>query len=699
MAPEQIEGRDVDARSDIFAFGAVLYEMIAGKRAFEAETEASLIAAIRSGEPPPLSTVQPITPPALDRVVAACLAKDPDDRWQTARDLLRELTWIVDSGSGTHFVGPNGRRHKVRGVGWSVVVGALLLVAAFAVVAQYGRRTVSEAFSTSFEISTPTTNEPLSFALSPDGRQLAFVAMTDGVSKVWLRPLEQVRAQALAGTEGASYPFWSPDGRALGFFADGKLKRVDVAGNTLRVLAGAPNGRGGSWNREDVIVFAPTTAGVLMRVPATGGTAVGVTRLAPGQNSHRWPQFLPDGRRFLFVAAQGQQAAQGVFVGALDGGEPTRVLADETPATYAPPGRLLVVRAGGLIALRFDPVRAVVSGQAIQVAQAVGSDTSMVRGAFAVSETGVLALRTSIAERRQFVWVDRAGTTLGTVGPADDSAFAGPALARDGHRLALFRTLDGNTDVWLMQVFGGVLSRFTFDAKLDFFPVWTPDGRRIIFASNRNTTYDLYEKPASREGEEQPLLVSTAPKLPMDCSSDGRFLLYATQVPMTGVDLWALPLAGERKPFPVVQTPFDEMAGQFSPDGRWVAYQSNESGRMEIHVRPFPGPGGESQVSSMGGTQPRWRRDGRELFYVAADGNMMAVGIDLRPNGQSLNTQAPVPLFQTHLASGANVLPAIGWRPQYDVGPDGRFLVNMAVEGATAPPINVVLNWDAPLYK
>jgi Tol biopolymer transport system component len=437
-----------------------------------------------------------------------------------------------------------------------------------------------------------------------------------------------------------------------------------------------------------------------MRVPATGGAPVAVTRLVAGEGSHRWPQFLPDGRRFLFFMGFGTSATRGVYVGSLEEGEPTRVLEAETAAAYAPPGSLLLVRQGVLVALGFDQTRGVISGEPIAVAQAVGSDSGVARGTFAVSETGVLAHRAGGAERRQLVWVDRAGTVRGTVGPPDENALGNPELAPDGRRVAVQRSVQGS-DVWLIELGRGVPSRFTFDASSDGEPLWSPDGRRVVFRSARSGVMDLFEKPASGAADEQPLLVTAEPKTPLAWSPDGRVLLYVTQDPKTGADLWALPVGeskGDRKPFPVVQTAFDEAAGQFSPDGRWLAYQSNESGPVEVYVRSFPGPGGKWQVSMAGGNQPRWRPDGKELFYVAPDGRLMAVPIGVGTDKQTLETSPPVPLFATRLASGSGITGVVT-KPQYAVARDGRFLMNVAVEGATASPITVVLNWDAELKK
>jgi dipeptidyl aminopeptidase/acylaminoacyl peptidase len=352
-----------------------------------------------------------------------------------------------------------------------------------------------------------------------------------------------------------------------------------------------------------------------------------------------------------------------------------------------------------LVAQRFDPAREVVSDEPIPVAQAVGLDDGVFRGAFAVSATGVLAHRAGRGERRQLAWVDRAGVARGTVGPPDEDGLSSPELAPDGRRVAVHRTVQGNTDVWLIDTGHDVPSRLTFDASIEASPLWSPNGRRVVFASLRNGAFDLFEKAASGAGDEQPLLVTREPKTPMAWSSNGRFLLYGIQHPKTGADLWALPLAGDGKPFPVLQTPVDEMAGQFSPDGGWVAYESNESRLVQIYVRPFPGPGSPRQLSTAGGSQPRWRPDGKELFYIAPDARLMAAPIAIGADRQTLDVGAPVPLFRTRLASGANIPVGSQSKPQYAVASDGRFLMNMAVEGATAPPITVVLNWGAALKK
>lgn len=449
-----------------------------------------------------------------------------------------------------------------------------------------------------------------------------------------------------------------------------------------------------------MILFSPTANSGLVRIQDTGGApAAAVTALKVGENSHRWPQFLPDGHHFLFRMAIGRTETRGTYIGSLDGGTPTRVLQDETAAVFAPPDLLLVLRQGVLMALRFDPARAVVSGDPVAIAQNVGAATTIERAAFTVSATGVLAHRPGGDQRRQLVWMDRVGRTVGTVGGPDDAALANPALAADGQRVGVTRSVQGNADVWLLDV-RGVLSRFTFDSSLDSTPVWSGDGRRLVFRSNRTGAYDLFEKAANGAADEQPLLVTPENKAPQDFSPDGRTLLYTVLTQKTGTDLWALPLDGDKKPFPVLQSAFDEMDAQFSPDGHWIAYESNQSGRSEIFVRPFPQSRGQWQVSTAGGTQPRWRADGRELYYVARDGHLMATPIAPSADGQALTPGATLSLFAMRLASGTNVtVGAYSGRPQYAVARDGRFLVNLAVDAEATPPIAIVLNWDAPFRK
>jgi WD40 repeat protein len=468
----------------------------------------------------------------------------------------------------------------------------------------------------------------------------------------------------------------------------------------VQVLADAPAPRGGTWNPDGVIVFAPTGVEPLMRVAALGGAVTPVTRLATGQASHRWPQFLPDGRRFLFLAALGDPRTRGAYVGSLDGGEPTRVMPAETAAAYAPPNYLLLVSQGVLAAYPFDAARAAVAGEPMPIERGVGTDDGLFHSAFSVSESGVLAYRTGAAARRQLAWIDRSGKTIDAIGQPDENTPAALALAPDGQRIAVARLVEGNFDVWLKEAGGNAESRLTFDPAIDNSPLWSPDGSQIVFRSSRKGVHDLFMKPTNGRTDEQALLVTDQGKMPLDWSLDGRYLLYSTQDPKTASDLWVLPMMDERKPFPVLGSNSDDIEGQFSPDGRWLAYASDESGRYEIYIRTFPEGSGKWQVSVTGGRQPRWQQDGHELFYVASDARLMAVPIRLAPDTHALEAGAPVALFPTRLAAGSGIA-TTGFqaRAQYAVARDGRFLMNIAVDEAITSPITIVQNWTAGLKK
>ncbi len=698
MAPEQLEGREADVRADIFAFGAVAYEMLTGKNAFEGKSPASLIAAILEREPPPLSQLVTAAPPLLDHIVKKCLAKDPDARWQSARDLHDGLQWVADEATRaarSTGVAPLIARRTRERIAWGLAAIGLVAAFAFAIPRMLASRRAVEPLVTRLDVVTPPTADPFGFALSPDGRQLVFIANGENGSQLWLRRFDQGAAQPLAGTDGGTYPFWSPDNRLIGFFADAKLKRLDLGGGSPQVLAAAPFGRGGTWNREGIIVFAPSNNSTLMRVPAAGGSIVPVTAFG------LWPQFLPDGRRFIFFGVGGTPPAPGVFLGTSDGGQPTAVSAAETAAVFSPPDQLLLLRQGVLFAQRFSPVSGFISGDPVPVAQSVGATTAgaAFHGAFSSSETGVLAYRSGAAARRQLVWVDRTGKELDVLWPSDAGGIAGPMLTRDGRRVAVTRIVQGNSDVWMMDVGRRIMTRFTVNPADGVAPVWSPDGSRVMFRASRNGKFDLFEKPANGGGDEQPLLVTAQDKQSLDWSSDGRFILYAAQDPQTGSDLWALPLDADRKPIPVAHSGFEESQGQFSPDGRWVAYVSNETGRYEIYVREFPDAGGKWQVSAAGGIYPRWRLDGNELFYIGLDNRMMAVQVELTPATRTVSLRTPIALFATHLVAAGNLgVAGYAARSQYAVAADGRFLMNVAADEVT-PPITIVQNWTTALKR
>jgi Tol biopolymer transport system component len=681
MAPEQLEGQEADARSDMFAFGAVVYEMATGKKAFEGKSQASLIAAILEHDPPPIAATQPLTPPSLDRIVKKCLAKDPDRRWQTARDLGDELTWVADAASHTGGPAPVVVRRATRRerIAWSAA--AVLAVAALAL----GRVTYvtrdafpPEAPETRLQVVTPGGGLT-QFATSPDGRALVYVATVEGRTQLWLRPLDAEAAQPLAGTEGASVPFWSPDSRSIAFFNAGQLKRFDSVNGLVQKVTAVTAGMGGSWSSQGGILFSPAQTMALYRVPAEGGTAVEATHLdPPRQTGHRFPSFLPDGRHFFFYSV-GAPGTKGLYVGSIDSTQTRRLLDADSRATFSPPDWILFARQGALFAQRLDLSAVTLLGGAQAVAAHVAVDP-VTGGSVALSAslTGPVAYRAS-AEQRQFVWLDRSGRQIGTIGGADAAQPVSIRLSPDGRTVALARTVSGNMDVWLLDTARGVRTRFSTDAAMEDDPVWSPDGRRVVFESYRQGVVDLFEKAVAGDAAETLLLASTENKNPADWSPDGRFILYEVQSAKTARDLWALPLDGDRRPVSVAQTPAAESQGRFSPDGRWIAYQSNESGQYEIYVQRFPNPGdGKLQVSTSGGTTPRWRRDGRELFY-RANGRLMAVPITLSSPRVEVGTA--VVLFSD--PRGAS---------QYDVTADGqRFLFDTVVTEAS--PITILMNW------
>ena len=690
MAPEQLEGQDADTRTDIFAFGAVVYEMVTGKKAFEGKSQASLIAAILEREPLPISKIQPLVPPALDRVVTRSLSKAPDSRWQSAADLEDELRWIA--GGGGMAVGrPESRGRSGQLARALLGMSGLTIVALSVPAVKHLREQPASSPEVRLELTTPATREPLHFAISPDGEHLVFVASGEGPQRLWHRPLAAVTARPLDGTEGAEYPFWSPDSRAVGFFASGQLKRIDLAGGPPQVVGAAPNGRGGTWNRDGTILFAPTNASALFVVPASGGKPQTVTTLdPPRQGSHRWPQFLPDGRRFLFFA-QGNLEGQGIYLGSLDDTGATRLTPAEAAGAYAEPGVLVFVQQNALVVRHLDVAGRTLSGDLVTVADRVSFDAGFNLAGFSVSAVGRLAYLGSASERRQLTWFDRAGKTLGVAGEADPNDLTQPALSPDDRRIAVLRTIQGNQDLWMIDSLRGGATRMTFDPAIEMSPVWSPEGARIAFSSSRAGNFDVFLRHSNSAGTEESILASPLSKMAVDWSQDGRFLLYQYGDPKTGWDLAALPMIGERKPIVVVSAPFEERGGQFSPDGRWVAYQSNESGRFEIYVQPFPDARDKWRVSIAGGTDPRWRKDGKELFFLAPDGKLMTAAV--RASDSIFDAGTPAALFETRTAVGGNA----NLYPQYAVSRDGRFLFNVRDETSPAAPITVIVNWNPEL--
>ena len=684
MSPEQARGKTVDRRADIWAFGCVLYEMLTARRTFAGDEVSDVLASVLARDPD-LAALPANTPPSIWRLLRRCLEKDRNERLRDIGDAGIEIRdALARADPEESVVGTSGAVLYRQRLAWIGPLVALTIVLGTSLILAL-RRTPG-ASEMRVDISTPLTTAPLSLAISPDGQTIAFVATADGQSRLWLRSLVTGSAQPVKGTDGAEFPFWSPDSRSIGFFAEGKLSRLDVDGGSVRTLAPAPGGRSGTWNREGVILFA-SLGTPIARVPATGGEPVPLSGLAQ-EGSDFTPQFLPDGRRFLYYV-RGSPEKRGVYVGQLDERlDARRLLDSDTGAAYASSGHLLFVLQGTLFAQQFDPIRLELTGNPFPLAEHAASGPGALPS---VSDAGSIAFRTSSAgEKRQFVWFDRSGKELGHVGDSVSTVLQSPSLSLDGLRAALYRTVDGNVDIWLLETKRGVFSRFTSDAADDVMPVWSPHGDRIVFSSNRKGTHDLYQKSVIGGGQEELVLSTAETKFASDWSANGYFLLFTSQNPKRNGDIWALRLDGKGKPFPVVQTAADEQRGQFSPDGNWIAYQSNESGRPEIYVQPFPGPGSKWPISINGGSQVRWRRDEKELFYVALDGRLMAVSFRAASNAQVPEVGAPVALF-VPLLGGA--VQKGDYRHQYMVSADrSQFLVATIKEEANSP-IMVILNW------
>ena len=527
-------------------------------------------------------------------------------------------------------------------------------------------------------------------AISPDGLKVVFVGRAEGRSQLWLRSLSSQVAKPLTGTERASRPFWSPDSRSIAFIADTRLKRVDIDGGSPRTLAsGVAVPLGGSWSEEGTIIFGSSPGGPIFRVSAEGGEVVEATRVAlPEERGHMFPQFLSDGRHFIFFVTAGSPETRGVYVGQLGESGSTRLFDAEGPAVYTPTGHLLFVREGELLAQGFDPDRLELTGDSFAIADQVNGRTTL-----SAATDGTIAYRTASpgSGQRQLVWVDRSGRESDKV-VYDDGAALGGSLSNDGRRVAVYRFQNDNMDIWSYDISRRAWDRITSHPGDDLYPTWSRDGTSMVTGSVRTTTsVDLYRTFLSGpQGREELLLASSVEKFPMDWSSDGRFLLYDVLDPKRGFDMWALPLEGDRKPFPVVETEFNEGLSQFSSDGQWIAYQSDRTGRPEIYLRPFPGPGADVRVSVEGGAQVRWSPNGGEVYYIAADNQLMAVPVSFVSGGASVELGTPVALFRTILSSAAGPM----YKQQCMVSPDGQsFVMHAAVGEANASPITIIQNW------
>lgn len=701
MAPEQLHGAEADVRTDIFAFGQVVYEMLNGRRAFEGPSQASVIAAILEHDPVPFSSGDAIAPPMLESIVMRCLAKTPDERWQTASDLRQALTWIAEG--ATQMTGISDaarlRRSALRRAWLTGLFAVIAAVTTTALILTLFRRGLPDVDAIRFVISAPEgasfTQSSAFMALSPDGRSLAFVTSSQGGKlSLWIRSLDSLTAREIA--TDAVQPFWSPDSRFVGFYVRGKLKKIDAMGGVAQTLADSWS-QPGAWSRDGVILFRPKSDGGLSQIPAAGGPAAAVTDLdhSLGETAHEWPQFLPDGRHFLYLARSTQPEHDSVlYLASLDSRDRVRLFKSDSQATYAPPGFLISMLGNALLAQPFDASRFRVTGEPIAIADHVERNPDSHRGAFSVSQTGVLAYRPT--GDTELVWFARTGQRMEKVGTP--GRYSNPALSPDSRQVAVARVdpETGTTDIWLYELARAVASRFTFDPASDDMPLWTPDGSHIVFKSGRNGAFAFYRRASSGSGPDEVMLSGLGPgATPLSWSPDGRFLVFgATGGPQRSA-LWLLPSFGDRKPFPYLQAPVNELQGQVSPDGRWMAYTSIESGRNEVYVRPFPSGEGRWQISTSGGLEPTWRGDGRELFFLAVNQDLMAVAI--KP-GSISDAGAPTRLFGTAMSGGT--IMTTYTRNQYVVAADGqRFLINQGAGGVPTSPVTVVVNWTSALRK
>jgi Tol biopolymer transport system component len=695
MAPEQLEGTEADARTDIFALGAVLYEMATGTRAFQGNSRTSLIAAIVSSQPTPISAVTPMTPPALDHVVQRCLEKEPDDRWQSAQDVAAELQWIGESGSQAGTAAPimnRRRRREMMAWGLAAVLGLATLALG---IGQVSRPATTTARAFRATIIPPRDSALIPFdlmglSLSPDGRTLAFVAAGgDGRKQVWLRNLAEMSARPLPETEAASYPFWSPDGQNVGFFAESKLKTIDLRGGSPRVLADAPTGRGGSWSRDGVILFAPNITSPIHRIPSDGGKAEPVTRYDPKTEiTHRWPLFLPDGRHFLYVSRASGTERRDVgrlMLASLDAPDANVLIEDATNALYVEPGYLIYGRSASLYAWRFDVKSLRLEGQAFPIVKdklSFWEPKNFIP--FAASNDRTLVYLPDSSRSTEMRWHDRQGRPLGTLGPP--GFYITPRISPDGRKIAYMHgdSAQSLLDIWVRDLEFNRAFRLTQQGGLYAQPVWAPDSERIAFLCQPKGPQDLCVTSVSGGGEMRLLYESGTWKDTGSWMPDGKRLLIGVQDPRTDMDIMMLP-GGGGEPTEVLRTPFTELGAQVSPDGGRMAYVSNQSGRNEVYVRSLEGAAGQWQISTDGGQQPRWRADGKELLYAAADGYVMAVPIQTVP---PFRPGAPVRLFSMPE-------PPEPQNPVFeDVTPDGqRILLNVPTTSRTSIGFNAVTNW------
>ncbi|MGA9967114.1 MAG: protein kinase [Terriglobales bacterium] len=692
MSPEQIEGKEADARSDIFALGSVLYEMATGKRAFEGKSQISVASSILEKDPDPISAAKPMTPSAFEHVVKTCLQKNPEDRFQTAHDVKLELKWIgEDRSSPSTPAMPQASRHLRERF---ASVAALLLGIIVAATAGFFigrpketphviRTVINPPEKTTLNLVGDSAGPPV---LSPDSASLAFTATgTDGKIALWIRPMNLLEARMLPGTENAIFPFWSPDSRSLGFFADGKLKTIDLNGGSAQVVADAPFGRGGAWGPGGVILFSPLTQSPVMRVSASGGTPVPVTKIDPAQHSsHRWPFFLPDGKHFLYVAIHhdpSKASNDAVYYASIDGRENRQLLRSPSNAIYAG-GYLLFARGDQLMGQPFEPAGGTLNGEPQSVAKGVANDISTWHMDASASGDGLLVFASGGTGDWQLLWMDRSGKQLSTI--ADKlTNLQSARLSPQGDRIAM-QIDTGVNDIWVFDVARGIKTRLTFGPVTNAYPVWSPDGKWIAYASDREGYSILYRKPSDGSGAEELLLKESQLHVPSDWSRDGKFLIYSRGTSIGDAEVWSLPLEGERKSWQVLRR---GVSAHLSPDGHWLAYMSLESGAPEVYVVPFRGGEGKWQVSANGGQSPQWSKDGKELYYMDATYNLFAV---------------PVTDAGGALQFGAGQTLVTNWTAPnifYDVTPDDKKILLNRVSQQVSQSVTLVSNWTEEVKK
>jgi eukaryotic-like serine/threonine-protein kinase len=694
MSPEQARGRTVDKRTDIWAFGCVLYELLTCKKAFDGEDVTEILATVVKTEPD-WSLLPEGTPAAIRTLLKRCLRKDKRQRIPDAGAARIEIEDVLSGAAPTEPVA--ARQRQQLPVAWVALAGVLLV--AFAALAfVHFRETPPPQRVVRFQIPLPEKAMGAIFQLSPDGKSLAFTATEGGRRKLWVRPIDSLAAQAVPGTEDATYVFWSPDSAYLAFFVPGKLKKIALSGGPAQTICDAPDGRGGSWNNEGDIIFSPGPGAAILRVSAAGGVPTAVTKLVSPDELHRYPVFLPDNKHFLYLVSLGKPEVRGINVGSLDGSPSVHILSDDSSAVYAPSevsgsnGFLLFRREDTLMAVPFDPARQRATGEVFPVAEGVGAAGNTNNAAFSISSHGVLAYATGAVGLRgtEIVWLDRTGKRSGDVG--QQGRISGAALSPDGKTIltSIFSAGGDTSDLWLLDVARGVSSRITFRPGTSADGIWSPDGSTIAFESDN---LSIYRKPANGSGKEEMLMSGGINNRPTDWSRDGKYVVYANSIGgASNYNLWLLPMEGDHKPVSYLQSPFNEVDAQFSPDGHWMAYASNESGQPQVYVQSIPASGAKWQISPAGGVQPRWGRDGKELFYISAEQKLMAVPVK---SGATIEAGTPQPLFDID-----PIFPPLVGRFAYQPAADGkRFLVLAVAGGAASPPINVVLNWQAGLKK